>query len=165
MFSLIFWIMFWYSSWDDKRLSDFVSIKVKCLDPNNRRVKIMDTTELNKLVKEQTKNNEQRKLNKRKDNDGDDSDDDGALDNDGNDEDDDELDTEDEDELEYGEAAASKTQKATKKPLQKRAPTKSGVKNLKRSDSTDENDNEEDDEIDEDDIDDDEDDGDEDDDE
>ncbi|XP_037927324.1 chromatin-remodeling ATPase INO80 [Teleopsis dalmanni] len=43
-----------YSSWDDKRICDFANIKVKCMDPNNRRVRIINTTELQQLSQEAT---------------------------------------------------------------------------------------------------------------
>uniref|UniRef100_A0A1A9WEP6 Uncharacterized protein n=1 Tax=Glossina brevipalpis TaxID=37001 RepID=A0A1A9WEP6_9MUSC len=43
-----------YSSWDDKRVSDFLDIQVKSMDVNNRRVKIIDVSELGKLSKQAT---------------------------------------------------------------------------------------------------------------
>ncbi|XP_017095657.2 uncharacterized protein [Drosophila bipectinata] len=37
-----------YSSWDDQQTDDFIEIKVNCLDPNNRRIKIHDLEALKK---------------------------------------------------------------------------------------------------------------------
>ncbi|KAH8329348.1 hypothetical protein KR074_008261 [Drosophila pseudoananassae] len=37
-----------YSSWDEQQTDDFIEIKVNCLDPNNRRIKIHDLEALKK---------------------------------------------------------------------------------------------------------------------
>lgn len=37
-----------YSSWDEQQTGDFIEIKVNCLDPNNRRIKIHDLEALKK---------------------------------------------------------------------------------------------------------------------
>ncbi|KAH8410317.1 hypothetical protein KR009_011699 [Drosophila setifemur] len=38
-----------YSSWDEQQLSDFIEVKVNCLDPNNRRIKIHDLEALKEI--------------------------------------------------------------------------------------------------------------------
>ncbi|XP_016962297.1 uncharacterized protein LOC108032802 [Drosophila biarmipes] len=41
-----------YSSWDDQQTSDFIEVKVNCLDPNNRRIKLHDLGALKKISEE-----------------------------------------------------------------------------------------------------------------
>ncbi|XP_030377620.1 uncharacterized protein LOC115626397 [Scaptodrosophila lebanonensis] len=41
-----------YSSWDEQHISDFINVKVNCLDPNNRRIKLDDLPALKKLADE-----------------------------------------------------------------------------------------------------------------
>ncbi|KAH8293260.1 hypothetical protein KR018_006230, partial [Drosophila ironensis] len=55
-----------YSSWDEQQLSDFIEIKVNCLDPNSRRIKIDDLEGLKKIslelqTAEEEKNAEEEK--------------------------------------------------------------------------------------------------------
>lgn len=46
------WFLFQYSSWDEQHLSDFVDVKVNCLDPNNRRIQLADIEGIKKLSRE-----------------------------------------------------------------------------------------------------------------
>ncbi|KAH8282174.1 hypothetical protein KR054_005989 [Drosophila jambulina] len=41
-----------YSSWDEQQTSDFVEVKVNCLDPNNRRIKLQDLEAVKKISEE-----------------------------------------------------------------------------------------------------------------
>ncbi|XP_017076094.1 transcriptional regulator ATRX homolog [Drosophila eugracilis] len=41
-----------YSSWDDQQTSDFIEVKVNCLDPNNRRIKLHDLEAVKKISEE-----------------------------------------------------------------------------------------------------------------
>ncbi|XP_017121291.1 uncharacterized protein LOC108142105 [Drosophila elegans] len=41
-----------YSSWDDQQASDFIEVKVNCLDPNNRRIKLHDLEAVKKISEE-----------------------------------------------------------------------------------------------------------------
>lgn len=45
-------LLFQYSSWDEQHLSDFVDVKVNCLDPNNRRIQLADIEAIKKLSRE-----------------------------------------------------------------------------------------------------------------
>ncbi|KAH8392386.1 hypothetical protein KR215_007122, partial [Drosophila sulfurigaster] len=38
-----------YSSWDEQHIGDFVTVKVNCLDPNNRRIQLADLEAIKKL--------------------------------------------------------------------------------------------------------------------
>ncbi|KAH8334504.1 uncharacterized G-patch domain protein DDB_G0278987 [Drosophila kikkawai] len=41
-----------YSSWDEQQTSDFIEVKVNCLDPNNRRIKLQDLEAVKKISEE-----------------------------------------------------------------------------------------------------------------
>lgn len=44
--------MLQYSSWDEKHLSDFVDVKVNCLDPNNRRIQLANLEAIKKVSRD-----------------------------------------------------------------------------------------------------------------
>lgn len=53
-----------YSSWDEQQTGDFIEIKVNCLDPNNRRIKIHDLEALKKTSLELQSEKEKTTVNK-----------------------------------------------------------------------------------------------------
>lgn len=46
---LLIYLILQYSSWDDQQTSDFIEVKVNCLDPNNRRIKLHDLEAIKKI--------------------------------------------------------------------------------------------------------------------
>lgn len=104
--SIQWWLEVWsilflwqYSSWDEQHLSDFVDVKVNCLDPNNRRIQLADIEGIKKLSRElQAAEDDEDEDN---DNDNDENADPPATSREDNDEDeDDEVEEDDDDEEE-----------------------------------------------------------------
>lgn len=93
--------MFQYSSWDENHLSDFVDVKVNCLDPNNRRIQLADLEAIKKVSRDlqAAEETEDENTNNEDDNDNDeDNADAAAASRDDNDEDEDEVDDDDDEE-------------------------------------------------------------------
>lgn len=93
--------MFQYSSWDENHLSDFVDVKVNCLDPNNRRIQLADLEAIKKVSRDlqAAEETEDENTNNDDDNDNDDDNADAAVaSRDDNDEDEDEVDDDDDEE-------------------------------------------------------------------
>lgn len=93
--------MFQYSSWDENHLSDFVDVKVNCLDPNNRRIQLADLEAIKKVSRDLQAAEETEDENTNNDDDNDNDDDNAdaaAASRDDNDEDEDEVDDDDDEE-------------------------------------------------------------------
>lgn len=93
--------LFQYSSWDEQHLSDFVDVKVNCLDPNNRRIQLADIEGIKKLSRELQAAEDDEDEDNDNDNDNDENADPPATSREDNDEDeDDEVEEDDDDEEE-----------------------------------------------------------------
>lgn len=93
--------MLQYSSWDENHLSDFVDVKVNCLDPNNRRIQLADLEAIKKVSRDlqAAEETEDENTNNDDDNDNDEDNADAAVaSRDDNDEDEDEVDDDDDEE-------------------------------------------------------------------